>query len=248
MIYGEPETSHFLVAVRPPEEAATQERQANATGQAARPPLFSVGCAIADGRISPESRWFTFRGFTRRPATRVRPPSETAAGCPRTSARVAAYGDVDEWNLRSWPLLCNLPDAAEAELLKSIQNDLFDVGADLCVPPTTGARTNGRDCAFGPNSRCASRRPSTGSSPLQPLTSSPLTAWEPAGRCVVPPCARRSAGVARVPCCGRSHGENVNPQVVIYLNRLSDLLFVLARVYNNQGRADVLWQPGKTQV
>src|SRR5438094_709841 len=41
--------------------------------------------------------------------------------------------------------------------------------------------------------------------------------------------------------------ERVNPQAVIYLNRLSDLLFVLARVYNDNGRADVLWQPGKTQ-
>ena len=43
------------------------------------------------------------------------------------------------------------------------------------------------------------------------------------------------------------HQEAMNPQVVIYLNRLSDLLFVLARIYNQHGRADVLWIPGKTQ-
>ena len=42
--------------------------------------------------------------------------------------------------------------------------------------------------------------------------------------------------------------ESLNPQVVIYLNRLSDLLFVLARVYNGQGRDDVLWVPGKGQA
>ncbi len=44
-----------------------------------------------------------------------------------------------------------------------------------------------------------------------------------------------------------SRGEAVNPQVIVYLNRLSDLLFVLARVYNNNGRDDVLWRPGQTQ-
>jgi cob(I)alamin adenosyltransferase len=42
-------------------------------------------------------------------------------------------------------------------------------------------------------------------------------------------------------------GETVNPQVLVYLNRLSDLLFVLARVLNDGGRGDVLWQPGQTQ-
>lgn len=42
------------------------------------------------------------------------------------------------------------------------------------------------------------------------------------------------------------HGERINPQVLIYLNRLSDLLFVLARILNHLGRDDVLWQPGKT--
>jgi cob(I)alamin adenosyltransferase len=45
-----------------------------------------------------------------------------------------------------------------------------------------------------------------------------------------------------------AHTESVNPQVIVYLNRLSDLLFVLARVYNNDGKDDVLWQPGKSMV
>jgi cob(I)alamin adenosyltransferase len=44
-----------------------------------------------------------------------------------------------------------------------------------------------------------------------------------------------------------AHQEPINPQVIVYLNRLSDLLFVLARVYNNNGRDDILWQPGQTQ-
>ena len=42
--------------------------------------------------------------------------------------------------------------------------------------------------------------------------------------------------------------ETINPQVIVYLNRLSDLLFVLARVYNNNGRDDILWRPGQTQT
>jgi cob(I)alamin adenosyltransferase len=45
-----------------------------------------------------------------------------------------------------------------------------------------------------------------------------------------------------------SHVEPINKEVIIYLNRLSDLLFVLARVYNKQGQQDILWQPGKTQA
>ena len=81
--------------------------------------------------------------------------------------------------------------------------------------------------------------------PLSPLTSFVLpggtaaAAWCHLARTV---CRRAERDVVSL-----ARAEPVNPQVVVYLNRLSDLLFVLARVYNNQGGDDVLWQPGKTQ-
>ena len=80
---------------------------------------------------------------------------------------------------------------------------------------------------------------------LAPLTSfvlpggPPAAAWCHLARTV---CRRAEREVVTL-----SHAEPVNPEVVVYLNRLSDLLFVLARVYNNNGGEDVLWQPGKTQ-
>ena len=81
--------------------------------------------------------------------------------------------------------------------------------------------------------------------PLAPLKSfvlpggSPAAAWCHLARTV---CRRAERDVVTL-----ARAEPVNPEVVVYLNRLSDLLFVLARVYNNNGQDDVLWQPGKTQ-
>ena len=66
----------------------------------------------------------------------------------------------------------------------------------------------------------------------------PAAAWCHVARTV---CRRAERDVVTL-----ARQEPVNPEVVVYLNRLSDLLFVLARVYNNNGRDDVLWQPGKT--
>jgi cob(I)alamin adenosyltransferase len=68
----------------------------------------------------------------------------------------------------------------------------------------------------------------------------PAAAWCHLARTV---CRRAERDIVGLACA-----EAVNPEVVIYLNRLSDLLFVLARVYNKHGRGDVLWQPGKTQA
>ncbi len=80
---------------------------------------------------------------------------------------------------------------------------------------------------------------------LSPLTSfvlpggRPAAAWCHLARTV---CRRAERDVVTL-----ARQERINPDVVVYLNRLSDLLFVLARVYNNQGHDDVLWQPGQSQ-
>lgn len=161
---------------------------------------------------------------------------------PKDHPRVAAYGSVDELNAVLGLLLSLRPEPGEADLLRSIQNDLFDVGADLCVPPTAdeapGARLRVRPEQATRLELAIDRLNAN----LSPLTSfilpggGPAAAWAHLARTV---CRRAEREVVAL-----DHGETVNPQVVVYLNRLSDLLFVLARVYNNHGGADVLWKPG----
>jgi len=156
---------------------------------------------------------------------------------PKDHPRVAAYGSVDELNSTLGLLLT--ADPPERPLLESIQNDLFDVGADLCVPGEAGERLRIKP---GQATRLehAIDRLNAG---LAPLTSfvlpggSPAAAWSHLARTV---CRRAERDVITL-----ARGEEVNPQVVIYLNRLSDLLFVLGRIYNNGN--DVLWRPGLTQ-
>jgi cob(I)alamin adenosyltransferase len=164
---------------------------------------------------------------------------------PKDHPRVAAYGSVDELNSVLGILLAMRPEPADAGLLRDVQNDLFDVGADLCVPPSA-------DEAPGARLRVRAEQPARLESAidrlnadLAPLTSfllpggEPAAAWCHLARTV---CRRAERDVVAL-----SHAGPVNPQVVVYLNRLSDLLFVLARAYNKGGRGDVLWQPGKTQ-
>ena len=164
---------------------------------------------------------------------------------PKDHPRVAAYGTVDELNAVLGLLLAGGTglDSATADLLRSIQNDLFDVGADLCVPPA-------------PDEKALRVRPEQSdrletaidlyNESLKPLKSfvlpggSAAAAWCHLARTV---CRRAERDVVAL-----SHSEAVNPQVIIYLNRLSDLLFVLARVCNDNGQNDVLWQPGQSMA
>ncbi len=159
--------------------------------------------------------------------------------------RVAAYGAVDELNAVLGLLTANHPDAPEIELLRGVQNDLFDVGADLCAPQPAdeppGAKLRVRP-EQSARLESAIDRLNAG---LSPLTSfilpggSPVAAWCHLARTV---CRRAERDVVTL-----ARGEPVNPEVIVYLNRLSDLLFVLARVYNNHGKDDVLWRPGQSQ-
>jgi cob(I)alamin adenosyltransferase len=164
---------------------------------------------------------------------------------PKDHPRVAAYGSVDELNA-VLGLLLPQPglDEETSALLRSVQNDLFDVGADLCVPPTAG-EAPGQRLRIGPEK--ATRLEVTIdrlNAALAPLRSfilpggRPAAAWCHLARTV---CRRAERDVVTL-----THSETVNPQVVIYLNRLSDLLFVLARVLNDNGKDDILWVPGKT--
>jgi len=159
--------------------------------------------------------------------------------------RVTAYGSVDELNATLGLLLASQPDAAEADLLRGIQNDLFDVGADLCRPQPADEAPGARLRISAAQAERLEAAIDRLNADLAPLTSfvlpggTPAAAWCHLARTV---CRRAERDVITL-----SHQETVNPQVVVYLNRLSDLLFVLARACNHQGRADVLWVPGKNR-
>ena len=159
--------------------------------------------------------------------------------------RVAAYGGVDELNAVLGLLVSHHAPLPESELLQGIQNDLFDVGADLCVPPATDEAAGSRLRVTPEQSQRLEKAIDRLNAGLDPLRSFIL----PGGQAAAAWChmARTVCRRAERDVVALTQLEPVNPEVVIYLNRLSDLLFVLSRVYNNNGRDDVLWQPGKSQ-
>lgn len=156
--------------------------------------------------------------------------------------RVEAYGQVDELNAVLGLVAAYGPGAPEAALLRDVQNDLFDVGADLCVPPPEGEEPGQALRVTAAQAERLERAIDRLTEGLEPLRSfilpggSPAAAWLHLARTV---CRRAERAVVTL-----THSEPVNPQVVVYLNRLSDFLFVLARVANDGGQADVLWVPG----
>jgi cob(I)alamin adenosyltransferase len=164
---------------------------------------------------------------------------------PKDHPRVAAYGSVDELNAVLGLLVSQHPQAAEVDLLHTIQNDLFDVGADLCLPQVDGE-------APGANLRVRTEQAERLEQAIDRLNAhlTPLTSFIlPGGQGAAAWChlARTVCRRAEREVVTLAHVETVNPQAIVYLNRLSDLLFVLARAYNNNGRDDILWQPGQTQ-
>ena len=162
---------------------------------------------------------------------------------PKDHLRVGAYGEVDELNAVLGLLLASHPETLDGDLLRDIQHDLFDVGADLCRPQSEDEKT-GERLRVRPEQaqrlEASIDRLNAGLAPLNSFVlpgGRPAAAWCHLARTV---CRRAERAVISL-----ARSEPVNPQVVVYLNRLSDLLFVLARYYNDEGREDVLWQPGK---
>jgi cob(I)alamin adenosyltransferase len=160
--------------------------------------------------------------------------------------RVAAYGSVDELNAILGLLVSQFPQSAESELVRSIQNDLFDVGADLCLPQMPEEKPGVHLRVRAEQSERLEHAIDRLNAELAPLTSFIL----PGGQGAAAWChlARTVCRRAEREAITLAHGETINPQVVVYLNRLSDLLFVLGRTYNNNGRDDILWRPGQTQT
>jgi cob(I)alamin adenosyltransferase len=160
----------------------------------------------------------------------------------KDALRVEAYGTVDEANAAIGVLRLHAQEDAEADaMLARIQNDLFDIGADLCVPGEAGARLRVAD---------------TQSARLEAELAEMNSAM-PALKSFVLPGGSAGAAAAHVArtvtrraerlVVALAAEEEVNPAVIRYLNRLSDHLFVLARRLNGNGAGDVLWVPGATR-
>jgi cob(I)alamin adenosyltransferase len=157
--------------------------------------------------------------------------------------RVAAYGTTDEAN--SVIGLARLHVAGEADaMLRRIQNELFDLGADLCVPEG-GKRAKGALRITDAQVLRLEAEIDSLNGSIEPLQSfvlpggSPAAAWLHFARAVVRRAERLMFELAAA--------EPVNPAALKYINRLSDHLFVLARHANDLGRSDILWQPGATR-
>jgi cob(I)alamin adenosyltransferase len=181
-----------------------------------------------------------------RVVTRGGDGGETSLGngdrVPKDSERVDAVGTVDEANAIIGVLRLYVTADAEADaMLARIQNDLFDVGADLCVPGEAGDRLR---VTAAPATRLEAEIAAMNAA-LPKLTSFVLPGGTQAAahahlaRTVVRRAERMVVRLART--------EGVNGAVIRYLNRLSDHLFVLGRRLNDQGARDVLWVPGAGQ-
>ena len=159
--------------------------------------------------------------------------------------RVIAYGEVDELNaVLGVVRLCDLPEGWDARL-GSVQNDLFDVGADLAVPVDPEAE-EGRLRITAERVTWLEQWCDEVNGGLEPLTSFVLPGGTPAAAQLhVARTVCRRAERAAVMLADHEPTGAVGGNVISYLNRLSDLFFILARGANNAaGHSDVLWVPG----
>ena len=174
--------------------------------------------------------------------TRLGDMSEVA----KTDIRVEAYGSVDEANASIGLARRAVDNETVDTLLARIQNEMFDLGADLCVPDTSV------DLGYEPLRVTAKQVEAletaidTWNAKLDALDSFVLPAGSEASarlhlaRTICRRAERRTVSLQQV-------DDRLNSETVRYLNRLSDLLFVLARIANDEGKADLKWVPGASR-
>jgi len=159
----------------------------------------------------------------------------------KDTLRVAAMGAVDEANAALGLLRLHTAGTAEDAMVARMQSDLFDLGADLCVP---GAGDDRLRIAPGQCARLEAEVAAMNAE-IPPLASFVLPGGSPGAAAAH--MARTLARRAERDVVALAAAEAVNPEAVRYLNRLSDHLFVLSRRLNDNGAGDVLWVPGATR-
>jgi cob(I)alamin adenosyltransferase len=178
--------------------------------------------------------------------TRAGDAGETSLGSgarvPKTDPRIEAYGTVDELNSLLGVVLAGELSEEVRPWLEEVQNDLFDVGADLSVPLSDERRSRLR-VTPGQVERLEELCDRVNER-LEPLRSFVLPGGTEAAarlhvaRAVCRRAERRAAALAQA--------QDANPAALAYLNRLSDLLYILARAAN-AGSQEPLWRPGSSQ-
>ena len=179
--------------------------------------------------------------------TRTGDKGDTALGDGSRRAkhdlRVSAYGTTDELNSTLGLARLHATDETDAALAR-IQNDLFDLGADLCRPDRDKDET-----AEYPPLRMIESQTERLEGEIDAMTAvlDPLRSFILPGGSALAAHLHLCRTVARRAerlCVELAQQEDVNPAAIRYLNRLSDWFFVAARMANDEGRADVLWVPG----
>jgi cob(I)alamin adenosyltransferase len=184
--------------------------------------------------------------------TRTGDDGTTALGSgrrvPKYDLRVEAYGTLDETNaaIGIARLYTRETQAKLDAMLARIQNDLFDLGADLCFPDET-KDTRGRLTVSGAQVERLEREIDELNKDLEPLRSFVLPGGSPASSHLhLARTISRRAERLIVALAART-GEPVSETVLRYVNRLSDFLFVAARYANDNGKSDVMWVPAKNR-
>jgi cob(I)alamin adenosyltransferase len=176
--------------------------------------------------------------------TKTGDKGETALGdgtrLPKDSLRITAYGTVDETNATIG--LARLHTTGELDaMLARIQNDLFDLGADLCVPEASRHSEKALRIVDAQVERLEKEIDAMNAE-LQPLKSFVLPGGTPAAAYLH--LARTVARRAERLMVELARAENIGAPALKYMNRLSDHLFVASRFANDKGAKDVLWTPG----
>ena len=164
------------------------------------------------------------------------------------SMRVDAYGNIDEANSAIGIVISGLKTSSKDEdialFLTKIQSDLFDLGADLCKPISEGNTVSKRISITEQQVKNLENKIDEYNTNLEELNSfvlpggNLLAAQSHLARTII---RRAERSITKL-----SEDELINPYIIKYINRLSDLLFVIARILNNSGKNDILWEPRKT--
>lgn len=165
----------------------------------------------------------------------------------KAALRVRAYGDVDETNSVIGLVRLHLENRYIDDMMSRIQNDLFDLGADLATPlPKQGEADSEYALRIVANqTERLEQELDALNADLEPLNSFVLPGGHPPAAYLHQ--ARTVCRRAERICVALASEENINPHALSYLNRLSDFLFVAARWCNDQGISDVKWVPGQNR-
>lgn len=182
--------------------------------------------------------------------TRTGDKGETSLGSGervlKSHDRIQAIGEVDEANAAiGWARI--IAPKAINTLLERIQNDLFDLGADLCIPEVKDSSRSNRALRIASSQvDFLENKIDAYNQKLKPLSSFILPGGSKAGAALH--LARTIVRRAERCVIHLHQSQSINPEAIKYLNRLSDLLFVMCRCVNDNGKKDILWVPGKSRT